>query len=300
MSIYEREYAQEKIQPPTLVRNFTALEVLIGVNVVVFFVWLGLGRSSQFMHEHFVFSLENAVDHWRIHTALTSAISHFEVWHLLFNMVFLWWLGRDMELLYGPKNFLWMYVACALLASFTDGVMTAVHFLPDHGGLGASGAVMGIMVCCAFFYPNKPMYFMMLFRMPLKWLAILYVFLDLAMGFDRENQDGIGHFAHLGGALGGFLFYKFDLRLFASHGDKPRGILKRLQGLFRSKPKLRIVERSQPPQERTGSPSRSSRVDALTAERVDMLLKKISEKGIGSLTDEERAFLEASSAKYRS
>lgn len=299
MSIYEREYAQEKIHPPTLVRNFTALEVLIGINVVVFFVWLGLGRSSEFMREHFILSLNNVVGHWRVHTALTSAFSHMEVWHLVFNMLFLWWLGRDMEMMYGPKNFLWMYVSCALLSSFTDGAMTALHFLPPHGSLGASGAVMGILVCCAFFYPNKPMYFMMLFRMPLKWLAILYVFIDLAMGLDRDYNDGIAHFAHLGGALGGFLFYRFDLRLFSSHGEKPRGVLKRLKGLFRSKPKLRVVERPQPALEREEPAARSSRVDARTAERVDALLKKISEEGIHALSDEERDFLKASSAKYR-
>lgn len=300
MGLYEREYAKESTRAPVLVRNYSALEVLIGINIAVFLLWLGMGRASDFMHEHFVFSVSNAFEHWRLHTLLTANISHMELFHILFNMLFLWWFGKELELVYGPRNFLWMYVACGLLSSLAYGALSAVGWIPGIGCLGASGSVIGIVVCCACIYPDRPAYFMWFIPMPLKWLAVLYVGLDFVQLLDRERPDGVAHAAHLGGALGGYLFYKFDWRLFGSHGDRPQGFWVRVRQFFRGRPKLRVVERRPEPEEPWKSPAANpAHVDAETSARVDALLKKISEHGIGALTGEERAFLEASSSKYR-
>jgi hypothetical protein len=152
----------------------------------------------------------------------------------------------------------------------------------------------------------------------LKWLVTIYITMDL-LGVIQIGEDfaggGVARAAHLGGALAGAIFYKFDLRIFGSPGRTQVGFWYRISGWFRRKPKLRVVEKRIPEElpretvaQRSGRATASAgaaprpnnrAVDAATASRVDQLLAKISEKGINALTDEERAFLKASSEKYK-
>ena len=160
------------------------------------------------------------------------------------------------------------------------------HVLLSGGpALGASGGVMAVVVVYAFFFPNRRIFFMGLFPMTVKWLAILYVGIDLLGVFNKSS--GVAHFAHLGGALVGLLWYKLDVRLFGADGAS---FAPRIASLFRRRPKPRrpAVERE---------PERL--VDPAVEARVDALLEKISRDGIGSLSDEERKFLKKASTRYK-
>lgn len=125
--------------------------------------------------------------------------------HILFNMFALFMFGRVLENVWGPKRFLFFYLACGIGAAVAHLAMQQIM-----GGVvpavGASGAVMGIMVAFGYLFPNTEM---MIIPIPVpvkaKWVVIGYVLLDLFGGFGKIAGDQIAHFAHLGGALTGFI-----------------------------------------------------------------------------------------------
>jgi len=147
------------------------------------------------------------------------------MFHILFNMFGLWMFGRQLESVWGHKRFLLYYLACGVGAAAlhmliqyfrAEALLTALHsnnesaIMRNVGALGsmvgASGAVMGIMAAFAFYFPNTELY-MGFFPMPIKakWLILGYAALDLFGGVARASNDNIAHFAHLGGAITGFI-----------------------------------------------------------------------------------------------
>lgn len=312
MGLYDRDYAT--VRDPTrredggfraLFGHHSALTVLIAVNVAVFIVWQ-IPSLEDFMHTHFVCRSDGVLNQWRLHTLLSAALSHNALFHLLMNMVMLYWLGKKLEYVYGSLDFLLLYCIAGVISSAGDiGMKLAFpELLNGYAGcLGASGAVMGIAVCTAFLYPDEELLLLGLAPVKLKWLVVIYCVWDFHSVFFGP-ADGIAHAAHLGGAFAGFLYSKYDLRMFPVDGGPRFTPLRALRNLFRRKPRLRVVEHVTPgnvieePLSRSAS-ARLGRVDADTAARVDGLLKKISEQGMGALTPEERRFLESSSEKYR-
>ncbi len=145
--------------------------------------------------------------------------------HILFNMFGLWMFGRVLENVWGPKRFLFFYLVCGLgaaalhlglqyfrseqlLEAFNSNDVDAVRARLGSvaPALGASGAVMGILVGFGYLFPNTEL---MIMPIPIpvkaKWVVIGYVLLDLFGGFGNVQGDNIAHFAHLGGALTGFI-----------------------------------------------------------------------------------------------
>jgi hypothetical protein len=249
--------------------------------------------------------------------------------HLLYNMVALWFLGEIVQQYLGQRNLIVLYLACGLAGSLAQvGLDVSRHSAIPC--LGASGAVMGIAVVAAFIEPNRIFNLYIVF-IPIQiklWLMVaLYVAMDLSGAL--SPGDRIGHGAHLGGALAGFLFYRFDLHLFQMRRSYRAG----LGSWFRRwwwRPKLRVVERppsSPPPRpreniplddllepslaaeraerrqraasNRVAPPPPQSSVDPDTAKRVDDLLSKISAHGVQALSAEERDFLHRTSQKLR-
>lgn len=125
--------------------------------------------------------------------------------HILFNMFALFMFGRVLENVWGQKKFLFFYLACGVGAAVAHLLMQQLmgSFVP---AVGASGAVMGIMVAFGYLFPNTEL---MIMPIPIpvkaKWVVIGYVLLDLFGGFGKIAGDNIAHFAHLGGALTGFI-----------------------------------------------------------------------------------------------
>jgi membrane associated rhomboid family serine protease len=125
--------------------------------------------------------------------------------HILFNMLGLFMFGRVLENVWGPKRFLFFYLACGVSAAAAHLIMQ--YFMGGYSfAVGASGAVVGIFVAFAYLFPNTEL---ILFPIPVpvkaKWVALAYILLDLFGGFGQVAGDNIAHFAHLGGALTGFL-----------------------------------------------------------------------------------------------
>lgn len=157
--------------------------------------------------------------------------------HILFNMFGLWMFGSILENRFGSKRFLIFYLICGLgaglltqltvpysaeLFSKTEaGIRAATQnnvsavtiveaYKQEFSAIGASGAIMGIMAAFAYLYPNAEMY-VMLIPIPVKakYVIPVMVLIDLFGGLQQIPGSNIAHFAHLGGALIGFLLVLF-------------------------------------------------------------------------------------------
>jgi membrane associated rhomboid family serine protease len=134
----------------------------------------------------------------------THMFSHGSIGHIFFNMFSLWVFGKELENRWGPKRFLFFYLVCGVGAAVLHLI---IQYLSDAGApvLGASGAVMGVVVAFGYLFPNTQLF---LFPLPVpikaKWLVLGYVFIDLFSGVSGR-ATGVAHFAHLGGALTGFI-----------------------------------------------------------------------------------------------
>jgi len=121
------------------------------------------------------------------------------------NMFLLFRFGRVLENVWGSKRFLFCDLACGIGASATHLIMQYLMGTFSFA-IGASGAVMGVMVAFGYLFPNTQL---MIVPIPVpvkaKWVVLGYVLLDLFGGFGNLQGDSIAHFAHLSGALTGFL-----------------------------------------------------------------------------------------------
>ncbi len=164
------------------------------------------------------------------HQLITHMFMHLNIAHILFNMFGLWMFGTILERYWGPKKFLIFYLICgvgsAVLEQFIqpyDALQMAKMseeylnkgiplnliteaYLNNSSSLGASGAIMGVFAAFAYLFPNTELYLMFIpIPVKAKYAIPFFVLIDLFGGVYRIKGDNIGHFAHLAGALIGFL-----------------------------------------------------------------------------------------------
>ena len=214
---------------------------------------------------------------WRY---LTYAFVHVDLWHFLFNMLALWMFGDDVAMAIGFRRFWILYLFCAVFAGvfsipfYLFGAMSPMTFI-----IGASGALMGVFVAYARLFPERGI--LMFFIIPMKIKHAIWIFVAMDVMF-AGSGDTIAHFTHLGGIASGFLcMYLFDNSIW----DKLRGEFKeRRQGKPSGTPddplegEVRFMDRQK---------------------QLDMILKKVSEGGVNSLTEAEKTFLVEESARRR-
>jgi membrane associated rhomboid family serine protease len=136
---------------------------------------------------------------------ITHMFTHGSIGHIFFNMFALWMFGKILENVWGSKRFLIFYLISGIGAAVAH---LAVEYF--QGGIvpavGASGAVMGVLVAFAYLFPNTELFILFIpFPIKAKWAVIGYVAIDLFGGIANISGDNIAHFAHLGGALTGFV-----------------------------------------------------------------------------------------------
>ncbi len=155
----------------------------------------------------------------------TYMFLHGDVFHIAINMFLLFMFGRELENLWGGKAFLKFYLFCGTGA----GVIT---FLFSRGTeiatIGASGAIFGVLVAYAVIYPEREITLFLFFVLPLQLKAKHLVMILGGLEFLHVlagTQDGIGHHAHLGGAVLGFLYLKV-WRDITYHGPDARNLLR--------------------------------------------------------------------------
>ncbi len=241
---------------------------LLIINVVVFIIQ-ALDRSGyvteQFgLSPHAVFTVPAF---WQV---FTYQFLHGGFFHIFFNMFVLWMFGTEVEMALGSKRFLRFYLLCGTGA----GLITAIVFFNvPMLVIGASGAILGVLVAFAIMFPNRVVYVYFLLPIKVKYLVMIMIGLDLLASISSGAGSGVAHLTHLSGALIGFLYMKPIWRL-GFLGNKYKGL--KAEKRFRKEQKK---------QEST---------DKLM-EEVDQILDKISKVGYENLSDKEKKILERAS-----
>ena len=231
---------------------------------------------------------------WRFATYM---FVHVDFWHFLFNMLMLWMFGSEVADMMGSKHFSGMYFFCGVFAAVFSLVMYWLG-MTNAPIIGASGALMGIFVAYYKFFPNRMLLMFFFFPMRIKYAMWFMVAVDVLMA---HSSDGVAHFAHLGGVVGGFLYMHFYERSLRNGHVGMEGFFDAVK---------RKAQRSRFRMEdggRNGSADKADEDKPLEGEvfymdeqkRMDEILKKVSSEGINSLTDAERQFLLQAGDKLR-
>lgn len=140
---------------------------------------------------------------------ITYMFLHGSLSHLFFNMFALWMFGRLLEFELGSKRFIVYYLVCGIGAAL---IQLGVAWLTGDFGIrliGASGAVMGLLLAFGVMHPNEAIFiFPLPFPIKAKWFVIGYAILEIVLG-TAGMHSGIAHFAHVGGMLWGFLLLRY-------------------------------------------------------------------------------------------
>jgi membrane associated rhomboid family serine protease len=185
------------------------IKALIIANVSVFVLQVISSRFGD-MQVDAIFGLtpRAVLSNFAIWQLFTYMFLHSTVWlsHLLLNMLMLWMFGTELERMWGRRAFLKYYFVCGIGA----GIVTCLFF-PDSRTIGASGAVFGVMLAYGFLFPNRQILFWFIF--PMRAISFVILCTGIELFSLIGMQDGIAHFAHLGGMLFGYLYLKRVWRL---------------------------------------------------------------------------------------
>lgn len=216
---------------------------------------------------------------------------HGGLWHLLGNLLAIYFMGKEMERVLGRKRFLALYFASGVLGGFLQIALTWLGVLPNIPVVGASAAAFGLVAAFAAMFPNQPITLLLFFVLPVSFRArtLLWIALALAVfGIVAMPESTVAHGAHLGGLCAGVSYVYYVVR-----------------GRWRfQKP---VFSRKNPQRRRSGKPWGNARPVAkkgkgrsgadFISREVDPILDKISEQGIHSLTEKERRLLESARSK---
>lgn len=180
------------------------LQKLLGDVLLIHFALWPWGPAQQAMSAHGVVSV--GFHFWQV---ITYAFMHGGITHIFFNMFALYMFGGPIEHTLGAKHFVIYYFVCAIVAAIAQ--LIVVHWF-THGfypTIGASGAIFGVLLAFGLMYPHQKL--MLLFPpIPISaWLFVGgYIVLELVLGV-TGTEAGVAHFAHLGGALAGFVMIEY-------------------------------------------------------------------------------------------
>ena len=178
-------------------------QALLLINVAAFCIDLFLG--PWFTRLLALWPIGHGFLPWQI---VTYAFLHGSIGHLFFNMLGLWMFGAELERVWGPNRFMQFYTASVLTAALAQ-LLVGLLSHSAYPTVGASGGLFGLLLAYGMMFPNRTI--MPLFPpipMKAKVFVAIYGGLELLMGV-TGTQEGVAHFAHLGGMLGGFLMIRY-------------------------------------------------------------------------------------------
>ena len=295
MGIYDRDYYREQPSGFSLRGPRSIVGMLILINVAIYLAdglltpvkqGHGLGDLNNFL----ALKADSLIKPWLWWQFVTYGFAHSsydDLAHIAFNMLGLFFLGRDIESRYGRMEFLRLYLTLVTVGGL---VFAASNYFrgADHSTVvGASGAVVGIVVLFALNFPRRTLLLWGIVPIPAWLLGVLLVVGDLVGAAGASSAPGLGndkapiaYGVHLAGAAFALLYYRFGWNLGRWTSSLPS--LKR-------RPRLRIHD--------PGSEASPKR-DNLSVE-VDRILEKIHREGENSLTRKERRTMEDASRQYQ-
>lgn len=289
MGIYDRDYYRGPQSQSALRGPRTIIGMLILINVVVFLADGLLTPADPpalgEINAALAVRVETLTKPWLWWQFLTYGFAHAsapEYWHIVGNMLVLFFLGRDIESRYGRKEFLWLYLTTIVVAGVIWAVAGKIRGTPGPTpAVGASGAIAGVVILYALNFPRRILLLFFVIPMPAWAVGMLVVLTDL-LGALNPKSAHIAFTAHLGGAAFAFLYYRFQWNL----SRFTAGWLPAMRA--KSGPRLRVHD-----------PDRHGRRDEELSQDVDRILEKIHREGEASLTRKERRILESASRQYQ-
>jgi membrane associated rhomboid family serine protease len=236
----------------------------------------------------YLFPLQGGFMPWQLFTYM---FMHGGLLHLLLNMLILWFLGMELENLWGSKKFFLYYLICGVGAGLST-LFIGPLFGPAAPTVGASGAIYGILIAFGFLFPDRPLFFLFL-PIPIRarFFVMIYIGIELYSGI-FGTTDGIAHFAHLGGAAVGFILLMIDRGSVALPG-----FFRKVYSTTSSRPDLTVMTSNRRDHISDASYSDIRDDEADIQKRIDDILDKISVSGYQNLTEEEKRILFDASKK---
>ncbi len=297
-----------------------AVKILLIINIVIFFLQTFTGLNGLIV-KSFALNYHQVLNYNMYWQVLTYMFLHGNFWHILFNLLFLFFFGADLEREWGKKRFLQYYFFTGIGAGFFILLVDWVSMFYFNQKiapttLGASGAILGILVAYALYFPERQITLLLFFILPItlkaKHFAIGYGLIELFSLFSNA-KSGVSHAGHIGGMLFGVIFFFLNQK--NQLYQVPNNSLRRLFGSFKEFFGLsssQVYEHTQISKEKNfffkgGIFKRKKHfdlderkmTDKQIEETIDVLLQMISQKGLNALRVEEQLFLDRVSKLYR-
>lgn len=302
MGIHDRQYYrdEEAARGGFDVSSTTMITKIVVVTVGVYILDLFIGGRGHWLMLEMASGPQDLSKPWLWWRYLTSGFAHDPGFggdprayqHILFNMLSLWFLGRTVETVYGAKEILRFYLVAIVLGTVFQAVRQVVMVPEPEWArcLGASGAVVGIVMLFVCHFPKQKLLLFMVIPVPAWLVGVLLIGLNLlgAGGIEVSlpgSGDRIGRVAydvHLVGVVFALVYFKFKWNLGRLIPFNLANITKSLK----PKPQFRVHH---PDEHDSGSDDSEG----------DALLEKVNQHGIESLTARERKILEDYSRRMR-
>lgn len=280
-------------------KSDNALIQIILINIAVFvfmrvievlLVVTGWGELFRFVFDQFKLPSNPEGLVQRPWTIITYFFAHYDVMHIAFNMLNLYWFGKIVHDLLNGKRLISIYVLGGIFGGFV--FFGAFNYLPYYMGfssslLGASAGVVAVMVAAVTVSPNYIFNLVFLGPIKIKYIA-LFMIASSFIGTVGENAGG--EIAHLGGAAMGYVYVKL-LQQGTDLGRPIMGFLLFIQGFFIPKSTLKV---ERPSASKKNAKWRKKPVDVQVVQdvtpqkEIDAILDKISDTGYDSLSKEEK------------
>ncbi len=281
------------MRSPSFGPVWSATKVILVANVAIFVVQAFLERWSSVPVKDYFYLSTVGISQGFVFQLVTYQFLHAGVMHLAVNLLVIYFFGKALEEVLGQKDYLMLYFTGGVVGGIFQ-IALAWSFPDTFGGyvVGASASAFGLVAAFATMFPERTITLLLFFVFPVSLRAqtLLWIALGLAVFGIVIPGGNVAHGAHLGGLCVGMSYVHFVLR---------KSWRFQMPSLMKLKtPPVRVVKR-----EKSWSGGGRKPVDAqptntdFISREVDPILEKISEQGIHSLTEEERAILESARSR---
>jgi len=282
-------------------RNGSSLTKLIYINIAVFILFtivgvIGFLLNNQTITESTIniFSVPSALNSLLLRpwTLATYMFVHKDIWHILFNMLWLYWFGKIFLEYLDQRKLVAVYLlgglSGAVLYIFSFNVFPAFEgVVAESVAIGASASVMSVVIAIAAYVPDYSVQLFLFGRVKIKYMALaIFVFTSI---MDFSVNSG-GKLAHIGGAFFGY-FYTLNLRQGKDMGRSFNKMLDFFVTLFKPRKKMKVTHK------KASNEYEYNKTKAEHQTRINTILDKISKGGYDSLTKEEKETLFKESQK---
>ena len=246
------------------------VKTLLIINIIVF-ILIEISGQRNILFQLFGLVPRSVIYEYKIWQICTYLFIHGGLLHIIFNMLVLWIVGKDLELEWGKNNFLTFYFICGVGAGLVTVIINTQSFIPV---VGASGAIYGVLVAYGFTYPNRIVYLYGLFPLQVKYLVLGLGLIAFFASLSTSTSN-ISHITHLSGMLIGitYIFLKYKWKYIY---------------LWYIKMRIKTIQHK---------PKNNEDEISTIKIQMDNILDKLNEDGWDSLTQHEEEFLTKSSKR---